>query len=104
MQNSSGFMRNRMASNVKPMCKYGASCFRKNRLHLESYEHAKTEAADATADDLDVSKNDEHGENKENREDLSNKTFEMRSDDELDSEKIEKVDLSKVTGESLFYE
>lgn len=94
-----------MASKTKQICKYGAGCYRKNRAHLENYDHSKREDDDdkkeESSGEEDKRSEKSSSENKENKVDLS-KTIDMRDDDDNEGfENVEKIDLTKVHGSCL---
>ena len=92
-----------MASKAKQICKYGAGCYRKNRAHLENYDHSKREDDDdkkeesSSSGEEDKRSEKSSSENKENKVDLS-KTIDMRDDDNEGFDNVEKIDLTKVHG------
>lgn len=100
-----------MTSEVKPICKYGAKCFRKNKKHLDEYNHNKEEQqiGEIKEDFTDKIENIEAAiqndkENVENRRESleKNPPKKRRMSDEDLSRDIEKIDLTTVKGTHLF--
>lgn len=108
-----------MASKSKQKCKYGASCYRKNEAHLETFEHDREEeevdknrvaTSSASSDSESDNENDDdrgrkssssRENNKENRVDLS-KTLDLPPDHHFDTQdKCEKIDLTQVKGKTI---
>lgn len=97
-----------MASKPKQKCKYGATCYRKNRDHLADFEHQKDDQSgddekNGTNSNSDVDEEEDDKakcsfeNNKENRVDLS-KTLDLPLDHDGDFDKFEKIDLTQVKG------